>query len=109
MSEIFLKYNIEFEKNSNQLKLINPDDEKYTDLMYFLESVEFEENVYDVIIPEVEKSLSGEIVLDSCCAGTVCASFEKETTTLEWQKRVTELPTKDFKVILLEYAYLYFK
>ena len=109
MTKFLLKYNIEFVKGSNELKLIDSNDEKYTDLIYFLEQLQFPENVYEFIIPEVDKSLNGETVLDSCCSGTVCASFEKNITTLEWQKRITELPTEDFKIILLEYAYLYFK
>ncbi|KGO90433.1 hypothetical protein [Flavobacterium suncheonense] len=113
MEKIHSNYNLMFTDiniKSNVDKgvvLINSSDEKYIDLMYFLIQLQHKENVYDYIIPEINEVLQNEKKSNYVCSETVCATIFEEVTKLEWENRVTSIPTKDFKSILMEYAEFY--
>lgn len=81
-------------------------DSSHEYLYDFLNSIQYPENITDHFIPEINKALNGEIVLDAICSGTVCASLDKNIVILEWQTRSSQIPTEDFKQVLSEYLAL---
>ncbi len=103
MKSTIEKYNLEYDRTKG-LILKDGSNKKYEDLLYFLYQIQWLEEIEDHFIPEIEKVLNGEIILDSICSGTVCATLEKDITKVEWQTRITEVPTLDFKRILMEYS-----